>query len=85
MVEPRLSVRRAKARDRTGWLGARTARSPTWLSARWNPMRFGKPVVSRRRRSAYGVEIDLEAAIRGPRQVDAELGSSLLPDSFPRR
>lgn len=73
MVEPRLSVRSAKARDRTGWLGARTARSPTWLSARWNPMRFGKPVVNRRRRSAYGVEIDLEAAIRGPRQVDAEL------------
>lgn len=49
MVEPRLSVRSAKAhREPASTFCSRIA-------------------------SAYCVEIDLEAAIRGPRQVDAEL------------
>ena len=69
MVEPRLSVRSAKARDLAHRLARRENRS-TWLSARWDPMvrQAGHEPASTfcsRIASAYGVEIDLEAAIRG--------------------
>lgn len=52
MAEPLLSVRSAKARDLAQRLARRENRSiADVVSARWNPMRSGKQVVSRHRRS----------------------------------
>ncbi|TIL76303.1 MAG: plasmid stabilization protein [Mesorhizobium sp.] len=80
MAEPRLSVRSAKARDLAHRLARRENRSIADVVERalesYEVRQAGREPASTfcsRIASAYGVEIDLEAAIRGPRQVDAEL------------
>ncbi|TIM26586.1 MAG: plasmid stabilization protein [Mesorhizobium sp.] len=80
MVEPRLSVRSAKARDLAHRLARRENRSIADVVERalesYEVRQAGHEPASTfyaRIASAYGVEIDLEAAIRGLRQVDAAL------------
>ena len=77
MVEPRLSVRSAKARDLAHRLARRENRSITEMVERalefYEIRQAGREPASTfysRIAGAYGVEIDLEAAIRGARQVD---------------
>jgi hypothetical protein len=77
MVEPRLSVRSAKARDLAHRLARRENRSIADVVERalesYEVPQAGREPASTFCSRIASFEIDLEAAIRGPRQVDAEL------------